>query len=202
MASGNVPVFASDLLLDFSDLLREKFDRRAALGAHHVMMAAAIVLVFVTRDAVVKSDFAGQAAARQKFQRAVNGGEADARVGFLDQAMQFVGREMFASFQESPQNCAPLFGLLQADATKMLQENSFGFADVLARDGWPIVDSFLQHFGAARKHKMKMRAEGFQTSYWASSGYANRLPALRPVGVSSFEPLFYSLFLACLLSDY
>jgi hypothetical protein len=29
----------------------------------------------------------------------------------------------------------------------MLQENSSGFADVLARDGGPIVDSFLQHVG-------------------------------------------------------
>jgi hypothetical protein len=27
----------------------------------------------------------------------------------------------------------------------MLQENSFGFADVLLRDGRLIVDSFLQH---------------------------------------------------------
>jgi hypothetical protein len=29
----------------------------------------------------------------------------------------------------------------------MLQENSLGFADVLARDGGLIVDSLLQHVG-------------------------------------------------------
>src|SRR5208337_5561090 len=147
VARGDVTVFASDLLLDFSDFLREEFNRSAALGAHHVVVTAAVVLMFVTCDAVVKSDFAGQAATGQKFQRPVNGGEADARVGFLDQAVQFVGRKMFPSFQEGPQNCAALLGLLQADAFEVLQENPFGFADVLARDGRLIVDSFLQHVG-------------------------------------------------------
>jgi hypothetical protein len=33
----------------------------------------------------------------------------------------------------------------------MLQENSFGFADILPRDGRLIVDSFLQHVGR-REH--------------------------------------------------
>jgi len=151
VAGGDVAVFVSDLLLDFSDFLREEFDRSAALGTHHVVMTAAVVLVFVTRDAVVKGDFAGQAATRQQLQRAVDSGETDARVGFFDQTMQFVNREMFARFQESPQNGAALSGLLQADALEMLQENSFGFADVLSRDGFLIVDSFLQHVGR-REH--------------------------------------------------
>jgi len=84
VAGSNVPVLASDLLLDFADFLREKFDRSAALGTHHMVMTAAVVLVFVTRDAIVKGDFAGQAATRQKLQRAVDGGEADARVCLFD----------------------------------------------------------------------------------------------------------------------
>jgi len=112
-----------------------------------VVMTAAIVLVFVTRDAVVKGDFAGQAATRQKLQRAVNGGETDARIGFLDQPVQFVDRKMLASFQEGPQNSVALSGLFEPDALEMLQENSFGRADVLPRDGRLIVDSFLQHVG-------------------------------------------------------
>ncbi len=147
VAGGKVTVLASNLLLDFSNFLGEKFDRSTALGTHHVVMTAAVVLVFITRDAVVKGDFAGQTAIRQQFQRPIDGGEADARIGFLDQPMQFVGRKMFASFQEGPQNCVALFGLLQADALEMLQENSLGFADVLPRDGRLIVDSFLQHVG-------------------------------------------------------
>ena len=147
MAGGNVTVLTSDLPLDFSDFLREKFDRGAALCAYHVVMTAAVVLVLVTRDAVVKGDFAGQATTRQKLQRPVDGGETDARIGFLDQSVQFVGREMFTSFEEGPQNRAALFGLFESDAFEMLQENSFGLADALRRDGRLIVDSFLQHVG-------------------------------------------------------
>ena len=147
MAGGYVTVFVSDLLFDFSDFLREKFDRRAALGTDHVVMTAAVVLVLVTRDAVVKSDFTGEAATCQELQRPIDGGETDTRISFLDQPMQFVDREMLTSFKEGPQDCAALFGLLEADTFEMLQENSFGFADVLPRDRWLIVDSFLQHFG-------------------------------------------------------
>src|SRR6266851_8498572 len=84
VAGGDVTVFVSDLPLDRSDLLREKFDRSAALGTHHVVMTAAVVLVLVTRDAVVKGDFAGQSATSQKLQRPVDSGETNARIGFLD----------------------------------------------------------------------------------------------------------------------
>lgn len=147
MPGGNVVVFVSDFLFDFSDFLREKFDRSAALGADHVMMTAAVVLVFVACDAVVKGNFAGQAATCQQLQRPVDGGETDARVSFLDQSMQLVDRKMLTSFQEGAQNCVALSSLFQADAFEMLQENSFSFADVLLRDGRLIVDSILQHVG-------------------------------------------------------
>src|SRR5260370_39262737 len=72
--------------------------------------------------------------------------------------MQFVDRKMFARLEECPQNRIALFGLLQADAFEMPQENSFGFADVLLRDGRLIVDSFLQHVGLTLK--MIMHAKG------------------------------------------
>src|SRR5208282_5011077 len=111
VASGYVMVFASYFLLDFADFLGEKFDRSAAFGADHVVMTAAVVLVLITGDAVVEGDFAGQSATGEELQRAVNGGEADARVGFLDQAVQFVGGEMFAGFEEGSQNRVTLFGL-------------------------------------------------------------------------------------------
>jgi len=147
MAGGYVMVFATDLLFDFSDFLGEKFDRGAALGTDHVVMTAAVVLVLITSNAVVKGDFAGQATTSQELQGAVDGGKTDARIGFLHQAVQFVGRKMLAGFEEGPQNRVALFGLFQADAFEMLQENSFSFADALARNGGLIVDSFLQHVG-------------------------------------------------------
>ena len=89
-------MFAADLLLDLSDLRRKKLYRRAALRTHHVVMAAAVVLVFVARDAVMESDFTRQAAASEKFERAIDGGESDAGIFFLDEPVQFVGGEMFA----------------------------------------------------------------------------------------------------------
>ena len=82
-------------------------------------MAAAVVLVLVASDAIVESDFAGQATLRQQFQRAVDGGVADAGVFFLYQAMEFVGREVVAGFKKGAQNSIALRGLLQADAFQM-----------------------------------------------------------------------------------
>jgi len=134
-------MLAPDLLLDFPHLGRKEFHGRAALCADHVVMAAALVLVLVAGDAVVKSDFAGEAALGEKLERAINGGESDARVLFLDQPVQFVGGEMLAGFKECAQDGIALSGLLQADAAKMLQEDGFGFAKVFPRNGALIVDA-------------------------------------------------------------
>jgi ABC-type uncharacterized transport system permease subunit len=98
VAGGHVMVLVPDFLFDLSDLLREKFDRRAALGTYHVVMIAPVVLMFVTRDAVVESDFAGQSAARQQLKSSIDRREPDARISLLDEAMQFVDRKVFAGF--------------------------------------------------------------------------------------------------------
>src|ERR1035441_2934499 len=143
MAGGQVMVLASDLSFDFSYLGREEFHRGAAFRAHHVVMAAAVVLMFEARNAVMKSDFAGQSATSQELQRPVDGGKADACVFFLDEAVQFVGGEMLASFEKRAENRVALPGLLQAYAAEMLQKNSLGFADALARDAGLIVNSLL-----------------------------------------------------------
>jgi hypothetical protein len=66
-------VLASDFLFDFSNLLREKFNRSSALRAHHVVMAAPVVLVLIAGNAVVEGDLAGQAALRQQLQGAIDG---------------------------------------------------------------------------------------------------------------------------------
>ena len=57
---GGVVMFATDLLFQPVDLRRKEFHRTAALRTHHVMMAAAVVLMLITGDAVVKSHFARQ----------------------------------------------------------------------------------------------------------------------------------------------
>jgi hypothetical protein len=52
-------MFTPDLLFEFSYLGRKELHRRPAFRAHHVMMAAPVVLVLVARNPVVKGDFAG-----------------------------------------------------------------------------------------------------------------------------------------------
>jgi len=113
MAGGHVTVLASDLLFDFSNLLREKFHRCAALRAHHVVVTAPVVLVLVARDAVMKGNFAGQATTGKQLQGPVDGGESDARVRLLDQSVQLVNREMLARFQKRPQDGVALRRLLE-----------------------------------------------------------------------------------------
>src|SRR5258708_27921541 len=83
MPGGEVVVLATDFLFQFAHFLREKFHRASALGADHMVMAAPVVLMFVAGNAVMESDFASQAALRQQFQCAVNGGVPDAGVFFL-----------------------------------------------------------------------------------------------------------------------
>jgi len=145
VSRSEVVILAADLLLEFADFLREKFHRTAALGADHVVMAATVVLMFVAGDAVVKGDFAGQATLGEKFQRAVDRGVADARIFFLDQAVQFVGGEVVASFEKSAQNCVALASLLETHVFQVSVEDILGLADHLTRERGLIIDAFLEH---------------------------------------------------------
>ena len=59
VAGGFIVELLADLQLDLVHLRREELRRTAASGAYHMMMAAAVMLVFVTGDAVVKGHFTG-----------------------------------------------------------------------------------------------------------------------------------------------
>jgi hypothetical protein len=143
VAGGEVVMLVSDGALDLSHLRREELDRGATLGANHVVMTAPVVLMFEAGNAVVEGDFTGEAATGEKFKRAVDGGETDARVFLLDQAMKFVGGKVLAGFEKGAQDGVALPSLLQAHATQMLQKNPLGFAQALARDRGLIVNAFL-----------------------------------------------------------
>ena len=145
VAGGDVAVFVSNFLFQAIHLGREELDRAAALGANHMMVTATIVFVLVAGDAIVKRDFAGQATLSQQLKRAVDGREAYLRILFLHQPVQFVGREMFTSFQEGAQNGVALLGMFQSHALEMPMQDAFGLTDHLARDGGLIVNAFLHH---------------------------------------------------------
>ena len=147
VSSGEVVIFVSDFLLKLSDFLREKLNRTAATGTDHVMMAAAVVLVLVAGDPVMKCNFTGQAAFGQQLERAVNGGVADAGIFLLDQAMEFVGGKMVAGFQKGAQDGVPLGRLLQSHALEMAVQDILCLANHLAGESGLIIDAFLQHGG-------------------------------------------------------
>jgi len=115
VASGEVAIFAAYFLLEAAHILGKEFNRTPTVGADHVVMAATIVLVLVAGNPVVEGDFTRQAAFGQQFQCAIHRGVADAGIFFLHQAMQFVGGEMVAGFEERMQDDVALRCLLQAD---------------------------------------------------------------------------------------
>lgn len=145
VAGGEIVVFPANFLLELAHFLGKKLHRAAAVGTNHVVMAAAIVLVLITGYAVMKGNFAGQAAFGEELERAVNGGVSNASIFFLYQAVEFVRREMVASFEESAQNRIALRRLLEADFLEMAVQNVLGLAHHLAREGGLIVDALLQH---------------------------------------------------------
>ncbi len=66
VSRGRVVVFVSDFLLQSVHFGGEELHRTAALRTNHMMMAAAIVLMLVAGDAIMKSNFAGQTALREQ----------------------------------------------------------------------------------------------------------------------------------------
>ena len=142
-------MFATDFFFQFVHFAREKFHRAATFSADHVMVAAAVVLVLVARDAIVKRNFAGQAAFGQKLQRAVHRGVTDARVFLLDQAMEFVHGRVVASFDESAKDGVALGGLLESDPLQVPMQQPLGLADHLWRQVRLVINALLQHGGKA-----------------------------------------------------
>lgn len=145
MASGLVMVFAADFLLQAVHFRRKEFDGSAAVGADHVVMAAAVVLVFVASNPVVEGDFTGQSALGQQLQRAIYRGKADSGIAFAHQLVQLFGGEMFVGLKEGKQNSVALLGLFESNFLQVLMKTVLRLAQRFARDGNGIIDAFLKH---------------------------------------------------------
>ena len=143
MPRGAVVVAAADVFFEFLDFVGKEFDRAAAISADHVVVAAAIVLVLVTRDAVVEGDFAGEVALGQQLQGAVDGGVTDPGIFLFNEAMELVRGEMLTGLQECLQDRVALGGVLQANTLEVLVQNTLRFADHLGRDGGLVVDALV-----------------------------------------------------------
>ena len=145
MSCGQIVILAADLLFELADFLRKELDRTATLSANHVVMAAAVVLMLVARNPVVKGDFTRESTVGQQLERAIHRCVSDAAIFFLHQTMQFIGRQMIPCFEERAQDRIALCGLLQSDRFKMPVQNLFRFADHFPRERRLIINAFLQH---------------------------------------------------------
>lgn len=138
-------VLARDLLLQLSDLGREKFDGGTALCAHHVMVVPTVELVFIPRDAIMKSHFACQATLRQQLQRAIDGGKSDLGVFAPDQPEELVRGQVVTGFEERAQNGVSLVRVFQSDPLQVFVENLLSFAHGFTRGWGMIVNPSLEH---------------------------------------------------------
>ena len=109
------------------------------------MVAAAIELVFVARNAVVKSHFARKSAFRQQLQRAVHRGEPDLWVFLAREAEELIGGKMVACFQKGAQDGVALVSMLQAYTFQVFVKDVLRLAHGFASGRRMIVNSSLQH---------------------------------------------------------
>ena len=113
-----------------------------------MMMAAAIVLMLVTRDAVVERDLAGESAFCQQLQRAIHRSKANARIAFAHELMKLFDGEVLVRFEECEEDGVTLLGPFQADAFEMLLKSILCFTQPFLRDRDWIINAFLQHLRA------------------------------------------------------
>jgi hypothetical protein len=145
VAGGLVMVLAADLLLESIDLRREELDGASALGAHHVMMTAAVVLMLVAGDAIVKGHFAGQSAFGKELQRAIHSRETNARIALANKLVKLFRREVLVGFKKREQDGVALFRPLEADPLQMLMKTLLRLAQGLPRNRSLIINPLLQH---------------------------------------------------------
>lgn len=149
VARGVKVVFAPDLFFQLDYFGREEFHGSAAIRADHVMMAAAVELVFIAGHAVWEWNSAGQAALRQQLECAIDGGKADLCVLFSDQPEKLVCGKMVTGLKKGAQDGIALVCVLQAHAFKMAVKNFLCFAHGFARRRRMIINPSLQHLGLA-----------------------------------------------------
>jgi len=148
---GLVVVLAADLLLKPIDLRREELDRASAAGTDHVVVAAAIVLMLVARNAVMEGDFTRESTLGQELEGAIYGGKSDARIALTDQLVKLLGGEMLVGLKEREEDGVALLRLLQPDPLQVLMKTVLGFAERLPRNRQLIVNTLLEHRFNRRK---------------------------------------------------
>ena len=115
-------VFAADFRFKTIHFRREEFDRASAGSTDHVMVAAAIVLMLVASDAIVKCNFACQSTLSQQLQGTIDCREANTRISLAYELVELLGGEMFVGLEEGEQDRVALLRPLEADALQVLMK--------------------------------------------------------------------------------
>lgn len=142
MACRLVTVLFADVFLDFFNFWREELYGTAALCTYHVVMIAAIELVFIARNSVMEGYLARQSTFAQQLQGPIDGREPDPRIFLLYQPEELIGGEMVARLHKRAQDGIALPGMFQANFAQVFMEDVFRLPHHLARDGGLIVNAF------------------------------------------------------------
>jgi hypothetical protein len=145
MPGGIKAMLARNVFLKLACFRGKELHGRSTVCTYHVMVAATIELVLVTRHAIMKCHLAGQPAFGQQLERAIHGGKADLGVLLPHQPKKLVSGKMVAGIQEGAQDGVSLLGMLQPHALEVLEENFLGFTHGFPRGWRMIVNSLLQH---------------------------------------------------------
>jgi len=145
VARGVKAVLAPDFFLDLGHLRREKLDGGAAIGAHHVMVAAPVKLVLISRHAVGKGHSARQSALGEKLECAIDSCKPDLGVLLAHQPEKLVGREVVPRLQKGAQDGIALVGVFEPHALQVAVEDVLGIAHGFARRRGMVVNPSLQH---------------------------------------------------------
>src|SRR5689334_13875161 len=113
-----------------------------------MVMTAAVVLMFVSRYAVVKGDFARESTFSEQFESAIDSSDPDAGIALTHELVKLFDGQMLVGFEECEQNSIALLGPFQTDAFEMLLKTILRLAQPFLRDRDRIIDAFLQHFRA------------------------------------------------------
>ena len=120
------------------------------------MVAAAVELVFVAGNAIMKGDFACQSTFRQQLQRPINRRESDFGIFFSREPEKLIGGKVVARLQEGAQNRVALVRMLQTHSFQVLVEDVLGLAHGFTSGRCMIVNSSLQHGEATGRVQLKM----------------------------------------------
>jgi hypothetical protein len=118
-------------VLNCFQLGRKELDNPATLRTDHVVVVLMLVIMFVVRDAIAKTNLASESGFRQKLQRAIDRSLSDAGVLLPNQAIKvFTGKVGFRS-QKYVENQVALRRPLESLLLNMFKENFLLFCHAL-----------------------------------------------------------------------